>query len=58
MNRANVLKNIRERFKGDIVNIVDKSSKRVYIEIKPESITKVARYIFKDLDARLSIYLF
>ena len=55
MSREEVLKDIRERFEEDIVDIFDKSPKRVYIEIKPESIVKVARYIFKDLGARFNI---
>ena len=55
MDRKRILKDIRERFEGDIIDIFDKSPKRVYIEIKPESITEVAKYIFKDLGARVNI---
>lgn len=55
MNREEILKDIRERFKEDIVDFFDKSPKRVYIDIEPESITKVAGYIFKDLRARFNI---
>ena len=55
MSREEVLKDIRGRFKEDIIEVFDKSSKRVYIEIKPESITKVAKYIFKNLAARFNI---
>ncbi|UCD55221.1 MAG: NADH-quinone oxidoreductase subunit C [Candidatus Omnitrophota bacterium] len=55
MRRQEVLKDIKERFKEDIIDVFDKSSKRVYIEIKPESIRKVAKYIFKDLGARFNI---
>jgi len=55
MMREEVLKDIKERFKEDIVGLFDKSLKRVYVEIKPESITKVAGYIFKDLGARFNI---
>ena len=54
MNRAEILKDIKEKFKEDIVDLFDKSPKRVYIEIKPESIVKVASYIFKDLGARFN----
>ena len=54
MNREEILKDIRERFKEDIIELFDKSPKRVYIEIEPESITKVASYIFKDLGARFN----
>jgi Ni,Fe-hydrogenase III component G len=55
MTRAEILKNIREKFKEDIIDLFDKTSKRVYIEIKPESIKEVAKYIFKDLGARFNI---
>lgn len=55
MTRDEVLKDLETRFAGEIVDIFDKSPKRVYIEIKPESITRVAKYIFKDLGARFNI---
>ena len=55
MNRAEILKDITQRFKEDVVDFFDKSPKRVYIEIKPESLVKVASYIFKDLGARFNI---
>ena len=55
MNKKKVLKDIKGRFKKDIVDVFDKSIARVYIEIKPESIVKVANYIFKDLGARFNI---
>ena len=55
LTREEVLKDIRDRFKEDIVEVFDKSAKRVYVEIKPESIIKVAQYIFQDLGARFNI---
>jgi len=55
MNKKKVLKDIKGRFKKDIVDVFDKSANRVYIEIKPESIVKIANYIFKDLGARFNI---
>ena len=55
MMREEILKDIRKRFKDDIIDLFDKSVKRVYIEIKPESIVKVATYVFKDLGARFNI---
>jgi len=54
MNKKKVLKDIKGRFKKDIVDVFDKSIARVYIEIKSESIVKVANYIFKDLGARFN----
>lgn len=55
MNREAILKDIREKFKEDIIDIFDKSVRRVYIEIKPESIKKVVKYVFKNLGARFNI---
>lgn len=55
MKREEILKELQDKFKDDIVSLLDKSRKRVYIEIKPESITSLARYIFRSLGARFSI---
>ena len=55
MTREDILKDLTERFKEDIIYTFDKSLKRVYIEINPGSIVKVAGYIFKDLGARFNI---
>ena len=55
MTREEVLKDLKERFKDDILEVFDKSEKRVYIEIKPEALVKVAVYIFRDLEARFNI---
>lgn len=55
MTREEVLKDLKERFKDDILEVFDKSAKRVYIEIKPEALVKVAVYIFRDLEARFNI---
>ncbi len=54
MTREEVLGDLRKEFKNDIVEILDKRSKKVYIEIKQESLVKVASYIFKDLKARFN----
>ena len=55
MQKKDILQDLETRFKGNIIDIFDKSEKRVYIEIEPKSITKVATYIFKDLGARFNI---
>ena len=55
MRREEILKDIRAKFREDIIDFFDKSAKRVYIEIKTESIVKGANYIFKDLGARFNI---
>jgi Ni,Fe-hydrogenase III component G len=55
MTRKEVLDDLRQRFKDDILGVFDKTPKRVYIEIKPESIVKMVKYIFKELGARFNI---
>jgi len=54
MKREEILNSIKAVFKKDIIEFFDKSPRRVYIEIKPESIRKIAQYIFKDLGARFN----
>lgn len=55
MNRDEILQQLKTVYAADIIDLFDKSAKRVYIEIKPESITRMAKYIFKDLGARFNI---
>jgi Ni,Fe-hydrogenase III component G len=55
MKREDVLKGLEERFAADILEVFDKSPKRLYIEIKAESIKKIALYLFKDLGCRFNI---
>ncbi len=55
MTRAEILEDLKKKFKGEIIDIIDKSEKRVYIEIHPRAIRAVAGYVFKDLGARFNI---
>ena len=54
MKKHDILNDIREIFKDDIIDIIDKSDHRVYIEIKAEGLTRIAKYIFYDLAARFN----
>jgi len=54
MTREEVLDDLRKKFKDDIIEVFDKSPKRVYVGIRPDSIVQVASYIFKDLKARFN----
>lgn len=54
MTPEEVLGDLRKKFKDDIIEILGERSKKVYIEIKQESLVKVASYIFKELKARFS----
>ena len=55
MTRDEILKDLNDKFKDDIIDVFDKSPKRVYIDIKSASIVKFAEYIFRDLGARFNI---
>ncbi|MBU0635355.1 MAG: NADH-quinone oxidoreductase subunit C [Candidatus Omnitrophica bacterium] len=55
MNREETLEGIKDKFKDDIIEVFDKSATRVYIEIKPEALVRVANYAFYDLEARFGI---
>jgi len=55
MDREAVLKNIKEKFGADLVETIDKSPTRVYLEIKPEALVKIANHVFHDLGARFNI---
>lgn len=55
MTREEILKDIMTGLKDDIIDVFDKSQKRVYIGIKPETLTRASEYIFKELGARFNI---
>jgi NADH-quinone oxidoreductase subunit C len=55
MTREEVLAGIRARFGKSIVDLYDKSPKRVYIEIPPDALVPLAAYIFRELEARFHI---
>lgn len=55
MNRAEVLHALTERFSEEIIGVYEKSAKRVYLEIKPSAIVRIAEYTFKELGARFNI---
>jgi len=55
MTREEILSRIKERLGGKIVQWTDKSSRRIYMEVKPEDVPETSRLIFRDLEARLSI---
>lgn len=55
MTRDDVINDIKSRFREDIVDFIDKSPARLYVEIVPDSLVKIAGYVFKDLQARFNI---
>jgi NADH:ubiquinone oxidoreductase subunit C len=55
MNRDDVLRGIRERFAASIVELVDRSPRRVYLEVQPDALVPVATHLFRELGARFNI---
>jgi len=55
MTREEILKDLTKRFDKEIVDVFDKSPKRVYIEIDSKALVPIAKYLFKDLEARFNI---
>jgi Ni,Fe-hydrogenase III component G len=55
MTKEEVLSGLKSQFSNDIIEFVDKSRARVYVEIKPEAIARLAQFIFKDHGARFNI---
>jgi Ni,Fe-hydrogenase III component G len=55
MTREEIISDLKTRFKDDIIQIYEKSRSRVYIDIHPQSIVNVGKYMFKDLGARFNI---
>ena len=55
MNTDLVIKNFKENFDSDIIEVVKKSNKRVTITIKPDIILKVGEYLYKTAGFRFII---
>jgi len=54
MTPTEITQDITTRFKDDILKVVERSAERVYIDIKPETIKKIAEHVFKGLKARFN----
>ena len=52
--REEILTGIEQKFSEDIIDLFDKSQKRVYLEVKPESLKRICEYMFKGLGARFN----
>jgi len=53
--RQEIIENIKVRAGKDMLDLNDRSDKRVYVTIKKETLTKIVRYLFNDVKARFSI---
>jgi NADH-quinone oxidoreductase subunit C len=54
MNREQLLAALTGRFSTDIIRVVDKSPRRLYIDIEAAALVAVATYLFKHLRARFN----
>jgi len=55
MDTMVIIEKLNENFKSEILGVNKKSDKRVIVTIKPESIIKVAGYLYKTLGLRFII---
>jgi len=55
MRRTEIIENIKVRAGKDLLDLSDRSEKRVYVTIKKEILPKIARYLFNDVRARFVI---
>lgn len=50
-----IIEKLKEKFKDNIKDIIVKSHKRIIVTINPESLLKIAAYLFKDAGYRFVI---
>ena len=55
MTREEILHELSERFPDAIGRVVEKSAKRVYIDVIADAIVRIATYLFQDIGARFNI---
>ncbi len=55
MKREEVINQIRQKLGAKLVDVFEKSPKRVFIEVKPEDVPETTKLVFKDLGARFQI---
>ncbi len=52
MKKEKAIEKLKENFADKIINWKDRSAKRIYVDVRPDDIPEMARYLFKDLKAR------
>jgi Ni,Fe-hydrogenase III component G len=50
-----ILEKIKEKFSSQILNIFERSPRRIYIDINPENIKQMAEFIFRVMGGRFAI---
>lgn len=51
---VNPITQVKEKFSGKILSILEHSSRRVYMEFAPRDIPEAAKFLFKDLSFRFA----
>jgi len=52
MEKEKAIQKLKKNFADKIINWKDRSAKRIYVDVRPDDIPEMARYLFKDLKAR------
>lgn len=55
MGYQETIHDLKHKFPQEIINIKSNSQKRAYVDIEPESLIKIANYIFHEKGARFNI---
>ncbi len=55
MTREEVLSRIKDELGDGIVEVQEKSHKRIYVEVRPEAISDATRLVFREMGARFQI---
>jgi Ni,Fe-hydrogenase III component G len=55
MDKDQIIKGLKERFKSAIVEVTEKNQRRVIVTIKPEAILNVADWLYKESKFRFII---
>jgi Ni,Fe-hydrogenase III component G len=55
MDTIEIIQKLKENFGTDILEIVTKNEKRIIVSIKPDSIIKIAEYLYKTAGLRFII---
>jgi len=55
MKKQEIIENIKVRSGKDMLELTDRSKRRVYVTIKKEILTKIVKYLFDERKARFSI---
>ena len=52
MEKEKAIQKLKKNFADKIINWKDRSAKRIYVDVRPDDIPEMSKYLFKDLKAR------